>query len=90
MSVLQLTGEAIPVLVARQVRLAIPPRVIGQTGLKLRLARTRGDFTVIGWDMAARASEFNFEQPFDIAFRLERDEWNGESRLQGKLADFRQ
>ena len=25
----------------------------------------------------------------DVAFRLERDEWNGESRLQARLADFR-
>jgi hypothetical protein len=40
--------------------------------------------------MASRAAELNMSQPFDVAFRLERDEWNGESRLQGKLADFRQ
>jgi len=39
--------------------------------------------------MAPRAAELNPAQPFDVAFRLERDEWNGESRLQGKLADFR-
>jgi single-stranded-DNA-specific exonuclease len=82
-------GNPAPVLVARQVRLAAPPQVIGRTGLKLRLARTRGEFVVIGWDMAARAAELSMAQPFDVAFRLERDEWNGESRLQGKLADFR-
>jgi single-stranded-DNA-specific exonuclease len=83
-------GNPAPVLVARQVRLAAPPQVVGRTGLKLRLARTRGDFVIIGWDMASRGAELNMSQPFDIAFRLERDEWNGESRLQGKLADFRQ
>ena len=27
--------------------------------------------------------------PFDIAFRLERDEYRGESRLQARLADIR-
>jgi len=25
----------------------------------------------------------------DVAFRLESDEWNGEPRLQARLADFR-
>jgi hypothetical protein len=25
----------------------------------------------------------------DVAFRLERDEWNGEPRLQARLADVR-
>jgi single-stranded-DNA-specific exonuclease len=82
-------GNPAPVLLARQVRLATPPEVIGRTGLKLRLARSRSDFIVIGWDMAPRGTELSMSQPFDVAFRLERDEWNGEWRLQGKLADFR-
>jgi single-stranded-DNA-specific exonuclease len=82
-------GNPSPVLVARQARLAAPPQLVGRAGLKLRLARARSDFVVIGWEMGARASEFTMEQPFDIAFRLERDEWNGEFRLQGRLADFR-
>jgi single-stranded-DNA-specific exonuclease len=82
-------GNPAPVLVARQVRLAAPPQIVGRTGLKLRLARTRGEFVALGWDMATRAAELSMAQSFDVAFRLERDEWNGESRLQGKLADFR-
>jgi single-stranded-DNA-specific exonuclease len=82
-------GNPSPVLVARQVRLAAPPQIVGRTGLKLRLARSRGEFAVLGWDMAPRAPEVNVAQPFDVAFRLERDDWNGESRIQGKLADFR-
>jgi single-stranded-DNA-specific exonuclease len=82
-------GNPAPVLLARQVRLATPPEIVGRTGLKLRLARNRSDFIVIGWDMGPRATELSMSQPFDVAFRLERDEWNGEWRLQGKLADFR-
>ena len=82
-------GNPAPVLVARQVRLAGAPKLVGQNGLKLRLARSRGEFVVIGWDMASRAAEVPAARPFDVAFRLERDEWNGEYRLQGRLADFR-
>jgi single-stranded-DNA-specific exonuclease len=82
-------GNPAPVLVARQVRLAGAPKLVGQNGLKLRLATSRGEFVVIGWDMASRAAEVPAARPFDVAFRLERDEWNGEYRLQGRLADFR-
>jgi single-stranded-DNA-specific exonuclease len=82
-------GNPAPVLVARQVRLAGAPKLVGQNGLKLRLATSRGEFVVIGWDMAPRAAEVPAARPFDVAFRLERDEWNGEYRVQGRLADFR-
>jgi single-stranded-DNA-specific exonuclease len=82
-------GNPAPVLVARQVRLAAAPQVVGRGGLKLRLRRARGEFVVLGWDMAPRATELDPGRPFDVAFRLERDEWNGDWRLQGKLTDFR-
>ena len=33
--------------------------------------------------------ELDVGATIDVAYRLERDEWNGESRLQARLADFR-
>jgi hypothetical protein len=36
--------------------------------------------------MASLASELDLSAPFDIAYRLERDDWNGLPRLQAKLA----
>jgi hypothetical protein len=39
--------------------------------------------------MAHRAAELAAGTVVDVAFRVERDEWNGESRLQARLADFR-
>nr|MBA3891320.1 single-stranded-DNA-specific exonuclease RecJ [Gemmatimonadaceae bacterium] len=82
-------GNPSPVLCARGVRLAGPPKVVGSSGLRLRLATSRGELGAIGWDLAHRARELDVHTPIDVAFRLERDEWNGESRLQAKLADFR-
>jgi len=61
---------------------------VGSTGLRLRLATAAGELSAIGWDMAHRARELDVTRPIDVAFRLERDEWNGESRLQARLADF--
>jgi len=93
-------GNATPVLVARGVHLDVPPRVVGQGSaggsgdpgghLKLRLAGNAGaPLDAIGWGMASRAAELIPGSPVDVAFRLERDEWNGEVRLQAHLADIR-
>ena len=82
-------GNPAPVLCARNVRLAGPPKVVGSSGLRLRLATSAGELGAIGWDLAHRARELDVDRPIDVAFRLERDEWNGESRLQAKIADFR-
>ena len=82
-------GNAAPVIVARGVRLAAPPRVVGTDGLKLRLRTGDGELEAIGWGMAARLTELSPDVPFDVAFRLERDEFRGESRLLAKLADIR-
>lgn len=93
-------GNATPVLVARGVHLDVPPRIVGQGSaggsgdpgghLKLRLAGDTGaPLDAIGWGMASRAAELTPGTPVDVAFRLERDEWNGEVRLQAHLADIR-
>jgi single-stranded-DNA-specific exonuclease len=81
-------GNPTPVLVARGVTLAAPPRVIGQDGLKLRIDTGAGELEAIGWGMADRAGEFDVANRVDIAFRLERDEYRGESRLQARIADI--
>jgi single-stranded-DNA-specific exonuclease len=82
-------GNPAPVLVARGVRVAAPPRVVGKDGLRVLLEQHGTRITALGWGMAARAPELAPGSLVDVAFRLERDEWNGESRLQARLADFR-
>jgi single-stranded-DNA-specific exonuclease len=82
-------GNPSPVLVARGVRVASAPRVVGKDGLKVRLAQNGTELTALAWGMAHRAPELSVGATIDVAFRLERDEWNGESRLQARLADFR-
>ncbi len=81
-------GNPTPVLVARAVRLAAAPKVVGKDGLKLRLDTGSGVLEAIGWGMADRSAEFDTANPVDIAFRLERDEYRGESRLQARIADI--
>ncbi|MEP6507336.1 MAG: single-stranded-DNA-specific exonuclease RecJ [Gemmatimonadales bacterium] len=81
-------GNPTPVLVSREVALAAPPRLVGQDGLKLRLKTDAGELEAIGWGLADRIAEFDVTKKVDIAFRLERDEYRGESRLQARIADI--
>ena len=82
-------GNPSPVLVARGVRVAAPPRTVGKDGLRVLLEQNGTQLTALAWGMAPRAAELSVGGTVDVAFRLERDEWNGESRLQARLADFR-
>ena len=66
-----------------------PPRVIGKDGLKLVLDTGTGSLDAVGWGLAERAPEFQPGTKVDIAFRLERDEYRGETYLQARVADVR-
>jgi single-stranded-DNA-specific exonuclease len=83
-------GNPAPMLMTRGVRLAMPPRVVGTDGLKLRLDLGGGkSLEAIGWSLGPRIGELDVSRPIDIAYRLERDEYQGVSRLQARLSDFR-
>ena len=82
-------GNPSPLLVSRGVTVAAPPRVVGKDGLKVLLHGDGRELVALGWGMGSRARELDVGMTIDVAYRLERDEWNGESRLQARLADFR-
>jgi single-stranded-DNA-specific exonuclease len=81
-------GNPSPTFATRDVRTLSAPRLIGKDGIRVRLAgATGGEIEAIGWGMAHLAPQMLPGRPLDVAFRLERDEYQGESRLQAKLAD---
>ena len=82
-------GNPTPVLLARNVMIARPPRAVGKDGLKIVLDTGTGSLDAIGWGLAGRAAEFQPGTRVDIAFRLERDDYRGESYLQARVADIR-
>jgi single-stranded-DNA-specific exonuclease len=77
-----------PLFVSRGVTVAAPPRVVGKDGLKLLLTDRGCELTALGWGMGPRCREVQVGSAIDVAFRLERDEYQGVSRLQARLADF--
>jgi single-stranded-DNA-specific exonuclease len=82
-------GNPTPVLLARNVTIARPPRAVGKDGLKLVLDTGTGSLDAIAWGLASRAAEFQPGSKVDVAFRLERDDYRGESYLQARIADIR-
>ena len=82
-------GNPTPVLLARNVTIARPPKVVGEHGLKLALDTGTGSLEALGWRLADRATEFQAGTKVDVAFRLERDNYRGESYLQARIADLR-
>ncbi|MFL5618395.1 MAG: single-stranded-DNA-specific exonuclease RecJ [Gemmatimonadaceae bacterium] len=72
-------GNPSPMLLARAVRLAAPPRIVGQGGLKLRLQTEHEPLEALGWSLGHRIGEIDVNRPLDIAFRLERDDFQGVS-----------
>lgn len=81
-------GNPSPVFVARDVKLSSPPAIVGRDGLKLCLTTAAGPIEAIGWGMGHRTEEFDISSSVDVAFRLERDEFRGESRLQARIVDI--
>jgi single-stranded-DNA-specific exonuclease len=82
-------GNPSPILVARRVKPSGSARTVGRDGLKVVLEDGTGSIVGLGWGMAPRAAELTTSGPVDVAFKLERDEWNGAGRLQARLVDFR-
>jgi single-stranded-DNA-specific exonuclease len=82
-------GNPAPVFRTVGARLAAAPRRIGTDGLRLAFELPRGTIEAVGWGLASRAASLDIARPVDAAYRLERDEYRGVSRLQLKLADVR-
>ena len=82
-------GNPAPVFAARNIVALAAPRLIGKDGIKLTLLGGSGtQIDAIGWGMAPLAASISAGAALDVAFRLERDEYQGVSRLQARLADI--
>jgi single-stranded-DNA-specific exonuclease len=82
-------GNPAPTLAVRGARVLGAPRIVGQGGLKLWLASRNGALEALGWGMAERIGEFGDGDTVDVAFRLERDTYMGQSKLVARVCDIR-
>jgi single-stranded-DNA-specific exonuclease len=78
-------GNPAPVFGVRGAR-AVRARRVGANHLRFVLDDGSGAIPAIGFQVADRVPEDWLERPLDVAFRLERDEWQGRSTLQARVA----
>jgi single-stranded-DNA-specific exonuclease len=82
-------GNPAPVLMIHGATIAGAPRIVGKDGLKIEFQQGDDRITALGWGMGFRREELRESATYDVAFRLERDEYRGIPRLQARLIDFR-
>jgi len=84
------TGHPAPVFVTRGVEIR-DSRAVGVGGAHLRFLLDEGGERLegIGFGAGARQAEAAAGGRFDVAYRLEVNRWNGRSRIQAQLVDFR-
>ena len=78
-------GNPAPVFGVRNVR-AVGARRVGTNHLRFTLDDGSGVLPAIGFRWADVVPEGWLTQPLDVAFRLERDEWQGRTTLQARVA----
>jgi len=79
-----------PTLCSRKVFVKNPPRLLKDVHLKLMIyqAGTSGGFEAIGFGLGHLAERILPNQPFDIAYHLEQNEFQGNKTLQLNLKDI--
>ena len=77
-------GNPAPVFGVRGAR-AVGARRVGTNHLRFVLDDGSGVLPAIGFQVADQVPDAWLAQPLDVAFRLERDEWQGRSMLQARV-----
>jgi single-stranded-DNA-specific exonuclease len=80
-------GNPQPIFFAREVESMAAPRVVGERHLQLRLRQRNYHQRAIFFGAAADALP---KQPWDIAFRIRPDEYEGETRLEMRVEAVRE
>lgn len=78
-------GNPAPVFGVRGAR-AVGARRVGSNHLRFVLDDGSGAIPAIGFQVADQVPEGWLAHPLDVAFRLERDDWQGRSTLQARVA----
>jgi single-stranded-DNA-specific exonuclease len=82
-------GNMTPVFIAKSVRDTGFSRIVKEDHVKFVIQQDDVIFTGIGFNMADKFSIVESRQPFDIVFKIEENEWNGNKNLQLKVEDVR-
>jgi len=81
-------GNPTPVFGACGVTLLTPPRILQEKHLKLRVEAGHRAMDALAWRWASRAPRLDAGQRVDLAFTLEKNNYNDTSNLQLIIKDL--
>jgi single-stranded-DNA-specific exonuclease len=80
--------NARPVFIARKVSDTGYSRIVKEQHIRFILKQDRISLTGIGFNLASKFHLLQMNEPLDIVFTIDENEWNGEKNLQLKVIDL--
>ena len=79
-----------PVLIAQDVRLDEPPRIVGQdrTHMMLQIRSGTAVIKALAFGMASREHELRMSRPIDLVFTPRLNHWRGRTAVELIVSDF--
>jgi len=78
-----------PVFIAKRVTDTGFSKIVKEQHIRFVVKQQNISFTGIGFNMAAKFHLLQQQQPVDLVFTLDENEWNGEKNIQLKMIDLR-
>jgi single-stranded-DNA-specific exonuclease len=78
-----------PVFIANKVQDTGYSKIVKEQHIRFSLQQDNMTLTGIGFNMVDKFKLLQKQQPIDVIFTLELNEWNGEKNLQLKVIDIR-
>jgi len=82
-------GNSRPVFITRNVYNTGYSKIVKDTHMRFSLKHDGVILTGIGFGMADKMPLLETNQPFDVVFKIDENEWNGEKNLQLKIIDLK-
>lgn len=80
-----------PIFISRKVRLKYPAKIVKEEHLKITIYQDRSEFVydAIGFGLADKSSLIATNEPFDIAYQIEENDYRGNKSLQLNIKDIK-
>ena len=78
-----------PVFIAKNVVDTGYSKIVKEQHVRFSLRRNNVTFSGIGFNMAEKYEFLKYNQPVDLVFKIDVNEWNGEKNLQLRVIDCR-
>ncbi len=78
-----------PVFITRKVMSTVWSKVVKENHIRFVVINENTTLTGIGFNLAEKFNLLQLNQPIDLVYTIDENEWNGETILQLKVIDFR-